>query len=34
VAEGEHESFGDISTLLDPGCVDSLVRGAKQLQTR
>ncbi|MDA0303265.1 MAG: acetate--CoA ligase [Bacteroidetes bacterium] len=34
VAEGEHESFGDISTLLDPGCVDLLVRGAKQLQTR
>ncbi len=34
VAEGEFESFGDTSTLLDPTCVDLLVSGAKQLKTK
>lgn len=31
VAEGEQNSFGDTSTLLDPACVNLLVSGFKQL---
>jgi acetyl-CoA synthetase len=29
IAEGESKGFGDISTLADPGVVDSLVAGRK-----
>jgi acetyl-CoA synthetase len=27
IAEGESESFGDTSTLLDPAVVDEIVKG-------
>lgn len=31
IAEGEYSSLGDTSTLLDPGVVDEIVKGAKEL---
>jgi len=31
IAEGEYNNLGDTSTLLDPGVVDEIVKGAKEL---
>ena len=31
IAEAEYNSLGDTSTLLDPGVVDEIVAGAKEL---
>ena len=31
VAEGQPEALGDVSTLADPGVVDAIIAGAKQL---